>query len=77
MSANQEAKQWLELMKAHTECCGTPVMRKLLAENDALLLAIANISVDSPHYSDGKFEDHSSVVARMKKYARDVLTALA
>lgn len=27
----QEAQDWLEKMAAHTECCGTPLVRRLVA----------------------------------------------
>lgn len=48
--------------------CGTLILRI-----ERLQLALANLSVMSPHYSEGKFEDHASVVRRMKEYAHDSL----
>ena len=47
--------------------------RNLWAERNRLRLGLANLSVMSPHYSDGKFEDMSSAFARMKQYAKDIL----
>jgi hypothetical protein len=32
MTVLEQARGWLEAMKAHTDCCGTPVVRKLVAE---------------------------------------------
>ncbi len=71
------AKDYLEKMAAHDHCCGTVQMRALVAEYEKALLAIANLSVASPHYSDGKFEAHASAMARMKSYARDCLAELS
>ena len=47
--------------------------RKLWADRNKMRLALANLSCMSPHYSDGKFEDLSTTLQRVKKYARDCL----
>lgn len=31
MAVLEEARAWLEMMKEHTDCCGTPIVRKLVA----------------------------------------------
>lgn len=36
MTVLDEASAWLEKMKDHTDCCGTPIVRKLVAEVDRL-----------------------------------------
>lgn len=36
MSVLDEARAWLEKMKDHTDCCGTPIVRKLAAECERL-----------------------------------------
>lgn len=36
MSVVEEARAWLEKMKDHTDCCGTPIVRKLVAEIERL-----------------------------------------
>lgn len=48
--------------------CGT-----LITRVERLQVALAQLSVEAPHYSDGKFEPHCSVVQRMKAYARECL----
>lgn len=34
MSLIEEAREWLEKMKAHTDCCGVPMVRKLVQALD-------------------------------------------
>ena len=50
--------------------------RKLWVARNRMLLGIANLSVMSPHYQDGKFEDLSSTLQRVKAAARDLLQPL-
>lgn len=47
--------------------------RALWAERNRLRLGLANFSVMSPHYVNGKLEDYPSAFARMKQYAKDIL----
>ena len=64
--------RWMNDEAFHTIAgeCGTLILRV-----ERLQLALANLSVMSPHYTDGKFEDHSSALQRMKQYARECLAA--
>lgn len=31
MTLLEEAREWLEKMKEHTDCCGTPIVRRLVS----------------------------------------------
>jgi hypothetical protein len=72
-----DAKTYLAKMAAHKDCCGTVEMQALIEQYEKALLGIAHLSVMSPNYSDGKFEDYSSAFSRAKQFARECLAGLS
>lgn len=57
-----EAQLHLENMKAHTDCCGTPIVRKLLAHIELLGLRAAkakhHVNLDQPQTAIGALDGH-------------------
>lgn len=48
---------------------GAQEVEKLRQENERLLVALSNIATMSPHYVNGKFEDHAAFSSRIKMTA--------